>query len=264
MFNKELSVKFEKDFLRNKNVDDKVFLIMAYLMFNINLKGTIGTTLETIIKNIGYTPNKNKGRINDGVIQQLKWMEDNNIITIESEYDNITPKGYMQIKMNKHDDFLNIDTWDGDKNNSIKEHILKFKPFVILSEREYNKIVTADTTVNKGVLLRVFLNIKGYMNFSDDGDTKTCFPAQSTIAKNCNKTTGYTVNNAIKELVNMKILFVCNLGQYKDKNGHMKNINNVYAVDPEEFKGTNLESIKREVVDYYKKSKGVEIKLLET
>lgn len=45
----------------------KMISVVAYLRLNCNLNGKVTFTLNHLVKNIGYKPNPNKGRINDQV-----------------------------------------------------------------------------------------------------------------------------------------------------------------------------------------------------
>lgn len=246
MFDENLFVMYEKEFIKRKDIDDRVLLVLAFLMLNVNARGKVGTTLENIINNIGYIPNRNSGKINDIIIGQLKWLQKNKYIFINTG-ETITPKGYLEIQINKRNNIFDMKTIDS--NGEIKT-----KPHVSLTEREYKKITTSKTKANKGILIRVFLSIKSYISF-DKYSPNICFPSQLTIAKNCGlKSVGYTVNNAIKELVKMRILFEHVTGGYKDKDGNVRNANNVYAVEPAQLKVAN-----QIMLDYYNGQKGLKI-----
>ncbi len=235
MFSKEAYITYKKKEIRDPEFDGRLMLLMAYIMMNANLKGCVGTTLETIIKDIGYIPNRHKGMINEVIIGYLMWLEECDHISIVNECSKITPKGFIQIRVNKNSDLFNIGN----------------EPYTSLTEREYNKITTFDTGISRGTLLKVFLNIKSYINFASE-TAIAAYPSQSSISRHCGVSL-QTVNNAIKELVRMKVLFEHVTGLYKTKTGAVRNAINAYAVEPSELKG-----IEQELIDYYK-GRGVKI-----
>lgn len=220
-----------------------MLLVLAYLRINASMNGRIGTTLETIIKDIGCKPNNHKGKINEMILDQLKWLETHNYIFINSDTSKISQKLYFEIEINNDH---NIYQMFGEDDKIIH-------PYVSLTDREYHKITTTKTKANKAILLRVFLNIKKRINF-DATTPKICFPSQDLIARDCNTSKGYSINNAIDELIKMNILFRHTTGGYKDKNGKVQNGNDVYAVDPKELKNAN-----QIMLDYYKNEKGIKI-----
>lgn len=235
MFSKEAYVIYKKKEIRDPEFDGRLMLLIAYIMMNANLKGHVGTTLETIIKDIGYIPNRHKGMINEVVIGHLKCLEECDHISIVNECSKITPKGFIQIRINKKSDLFNIGN----------------EPYISLTEREYKKITTFGTGISRGTLLKVFLNIKSYINF-DSKTASAAYPSQSAISQHCGVSL-QTTNNAVKELVKMKVLFEHVTGAYKTKTGTVRNAVNAYAVKPSELKG-----IEQELIEYYK-SKGVKI-----
>lgn len=235
MFSKEAYIIYKKREIRDSKFDGRLMLLMAYIAMNANLKGHVGTTLETIIKDIGYIPNRHKGMINEIIIGYLTWMEESNYISIINEYSKITPKGFIQIRINKKNNIFNV----------------RNEPYISLTEREYRKITTSDTGISRGTILKVFLNIKSYINF-DSKTASAAYPSQSAISQHCGVSL-QTVNSAIKELVKIKILFEHVTGLYKTKTGAIRNAVNAYAVEPSELK-----DVEQEIIDYYK-GKGVKI-----
>mgnify|MGYP001194609836 CR=1 FL=1 len=252
MFDNELFIMYDKDFITREDIDNRLLLIIAFLRIRASGKGIIGTTIENIVKNIGYIPNRHKGKINDIIINQLKWLETNNYIFVYTDLNQLSQKVYFEIEINNDNNIFDMREKDNNGNvimNELGEP--KLKTHVVLTDKEFDKIVTTKTQINKSVLLRVFLNIKKRINFNDAAP-KICYPSQALIAKDCCLNKGYSINKAIKELVNMGILFEHVTGGYKIGN-KIINANNVYALDPKELKDAN------EIMLEYYNNKGIKI-----
>lgn len=244
---------YDKNFISRPNIDNKLLLIMAFLRIRASGKGIIGTTIENIVENIGYIPNRREGKINDTVIKLLKWLEENNYIFISTDVSKISQKAYFEIEINSDNNIFNmLFTGDGDNKDT------KLKPYVLLTDKEFKKIVKTNTKVNKGILLRVFLNIKKRISF-DDKAIKICYPSLSLIAKDCGIPKGGTVYNSIKELINIGLLFEYDVGKCKTKDGKLLNVNKVYSL--EELDADGIKYAEKEILNYLNKN-GINVDLL--
>lgn len=87
---------------------------------------------------------------------------------------------------------------------------------------------------DKGIMLRVFLNIKKHINM-DTVDPCVCFAPHKTLCDNCDISTTGTINNAIQDLLKLGILFVHETGSYLDNNKKPVNMVNYYAVDKKQL-----------------------------
>lgn len=217
---KNTFANISKKILLDKNINDYLLLIFPYLKMSESHWGTIGTSIEEIVKSIGYTPDNHTGRINDKILKCLKWLSDNGYISISLPLTRkISSKTFIKIIINNNDFFQTKN-----KNGNLSS-------FVILESEEYLKITNKDNKVNKGVLLRVFLNIKKRMDFSSDS-LQYCFPSNKCIMKDCFKTSSQIITNAIKELERIGLIYIhreskCNT----DELGKISKYTNIYALD---------------------------------
>ncbi len=224
MFNNDdVFVMFKNEFIKSKEIKNKLLMIMAYIRLNASALGSLGTSIDLLVKSIGYKPDNHKNRINDFIRSQMQWLERNNYIYILADINKVNSKECFMIKIN---DEHNIFDMNYDDNGKIKTF-----PFVMLTYQEFNTIVGSKTMVDKALLLRIFLVIKSHINW-DESTANYTYISQDTVAKECNiSSTGGTVNSAIKELVDLKILYEHITGSYLDHKNNRRNANNYYAVE---------------------------------
>jgi len=243
---RESFIMFDKKFLKSAEAQSKLLLVMAYIKIYAALNGCVGMSVNYLVKKLGYKPDQHKGRINDRVIEALKWLELNNYICIYAKLHTSTEVVLEKIKAT--DCFIVQINFDNDIFN-VKDK------YVILKEKEYEVIVGSEVTkCDKQDLLNVFLNIKKYMNF-DSVSANLCYPSHATLCKECKITSTGAMNNIIKELLAMGILYTYNSGQYSDGNGNIKYANSFYAVDEKELDPGSCDRI---IKNYYS-SQGISV-----
>ena len=254
-----LFVPFRHSFILSHDHKDvqfnlnKILLIMAYLKLNSNSKNQLGTSIDMIVKSIGYSPNTRPNRINDIIKNQLRWLESHNYIFILD--------GISIFELNSKECFIIViisenDVFDMRKKDEDGYSILndknsyQYDKFVMLEDYEFEAISTLNSRIGKidysdkdnenkintdrAILLRVFLNIKKHINMNDL-TPKVCFATHKTLCRDCNVTTTGTINNAIWDLVKLEILSVFETGSYIDSAGKRQNMVNYYAIDKDEL-----------------------------
>lgn len=219
MFKEEVFTTIPKHLLNEKDINDIMLLILPYLRIKSSLQGEIGTTLEEIIRSIGYIPNNNEERINKKVLNCLIWLIEKKYIFINMAIEKITEKIFIKIIINKHNNIFNIEDEQG-----------KYIPYVLLTSVEYFKILQSSIKISKGILLRVFLNIKKYIDLKKDDNY--CFPSQKTIKNDCGKNSNETITKAITELEKIGLIYVYKPEIYNINNGIIKHSNNIYSLNP--------------------------------
>ncbi len=227
IFEKDTFIMFSKDFIKRKDIPDKLLLILAYLRIYSAKNGIISTSINFICNKIGYKPNRNKGKINDQVITVLEWMHNQSYIILKRDIKQLDPKECFVIEINI-------------KNNIYEQE----SDYVILTENEFDKIAEYTTKKNKEDLLKVYLNIKKFMNF-DKTSTPLCYPSHLTLCRDCNITSSGTMSNLIHELLAIGILYTYNTGKYLDNNKHIKQSNNIYALSEADLEGQYCEELIR-------------------
>lgn len=212
-------VMFDKKFLKSKDMKTKVPLAMSYLKLNSAINGNVGVSIDLLVRKIGYIPNTRLGRVNSQVIKALEWLKENKCISIDEDLGTISsrPKDCFIVNtINRKENVFNP------KGN-----------FVILTEDEFNSITKADKSkvrIEKQTLLNVFLNIKKFINL-DPVTPNLCYPSHATLCRDCKITSTGSINNAIKALEDIGVLYTYNSGLYTDSNGNVKYANSFYAIE---------------------------------
>lgn len=250
---KKAFIMFDKKFLKSKEAQSKLLLVMSYIKIYSALNGYVSFSLNFMIKKLGYNSDPHKGRINDKIIDSLRWLESNNYIYIfaklhkseEKVADKIKASECFSVQINfDHDIFMPKDN------------------YVILEEDEFNLIVSnksnADdknkVTCDKQDLLNVFLNIKKFINF-DSVTSNLCYPSHATLCNDCKISSTGAMNNIINELVSIGVLYTYNSGQYIDGKGNIKYANSFYAVKDKVL----IPDICDRIIKDYCSSKGITV-----
>lgn len=214
IFDNSSFVKFSKEFLKTENARSKLILVMAYLRIYAAINGSVNASINIIVNEIGCKPDYHKNKVNDKIINALDWLESNNhIFILGNIHKNKFSHGEcFKIQINDKNNIFDVDT-----------------DFVILEEKEFNKLIESKTKIDKHKLLNVFLNIKKYMSFDKERPT-LCYPSHKTLCNDCKVSSTGAMNNIISELVAIGLLFTYNSGQYIDNKGNVKFANNFYAL----------------------------------
>lgn len=245
MVKDDQTVAYAKEFLKGGEFDNKLLPVMAYLKFNSNIKGRVGFSLLHMVKTIGYTPSKQSGRINDKIIEQLKWLQNGNYVSFDADLDGIKPKDFIVARINGKNNIFDMSVSGTDN----------IKPFVLLTEKEFDTIAQSDTRSDKANLLYVFVNIKRHITLNEYV-RPICFPSMKTIMRDTGIKSHSYIQQLIDELVEIKVLFryKCSfeiLGEEK-----IKKSNNMYAIQESAL---IPEECDKEMIDYYA-AKQIEIR----
>lgn len=167
-----------------------------------------------IVEGIGCKPDYHKDKVNEKVIKSLDWLEEHNyIFVLTNIHKNKFSHGEcFRIQINDSNNIFDID-----------------KDFVILEEKEFDKLIESKTKIDKHKILNVFLNIKKYMSFDKERPT-ICYPSHKTLCNDCRISSTGVMNNIIAELIRIGLLYTYNSGQYIDNKGNVKFSNNFYAL----------------------------------
>jgi hypothetical protein len=230
----ESFIMFDKSFVKSKDINTKLPLIMAYLKINSPLNGNVGVSLDLLCRKIGYIPNQRESKINQQIIDALKLLEKQDAIYIYAKFKdkkeaiNIVQDEADEIKFVKKNDCFIVQI------NNQSEIFNPDGSFVTLYDREFSAIIKSVAPYSKQDLLNVYLNIKKFINF-DGHSTPHCYPSHTTLSNDCGLSRG-AINNIIVELVKLEILYTYNSGEYKDTNGKIRYANNFYAITDEVLK----------------------------
>jgi hypothetical protein len=235
IFEYEPFIKFDKKFLKTKEARSKLPLVMAYLRINGAINGNVGISINLIVEKIGYKPDIHKNKINSKVIGELLWLQQHNHIYIMANTDNIKGNDCFIIQINKDCNIFEPE-----------------KDFVILTEAEFNIITQTETTCDKQDLLNVFLNIKKFMSF-DKVSANLCYPSHTTLCNDCKISSTGAMNNIVKELIDIKVLYTYNSGRYIDNKENIRYANSFYSVEEKELNPHSCD----EIIRNYYSSQGI-------
>lgn len=234
---KEGFIKFQKALIKSKQGKDRKLLILSYLKIYSSISGHINVSINHLIKQIGYVPDRHKGRINSKVKDLLENLEKHGDIYILNSLNDLSHNDCFVIQIDEKSELFNPS-----------------KDFVILTQSEFDKIVASKSTCDKQDMLNVYINVKKFINFGSDSN-RLCYPSHTTLCRDCHiKSTG-AMNNIIEGLISDKLLYKYNSGMYKDSNGIMKYVNNFYALEDKVLKP----EICDEIIKAHYSSQGVTI-----
>ncbi len=243
---REVFVNFNTDLLKDKTLNDKWFLIVSYIWIHASRSGILNTTLAHIALSIGYKLNRNENKINDVIKAILIMIINQDYITVYKQFDNnndnnindskivydLKPKDLFQIQINANNNLCDV------KSN-----------FVQITETEFIQLTQSKIKVDRGTLFKVFLVIKSTLNNDDSKGAKIGYPSMERIKKMCNVKSKNTVDNAIENLKNIKILYEHITGSYFNEDTQKwRNAINVYALSQEELDKVNCDEV---VISYY-------------
>lgn len=245
----DVFTSFRKEMVLNSSIDSKRILLLGYIGLHSNLTGALIITINELVMQLGYTPNRNKGRIIDQIKKHLLWLEQESYMFASKDLNAIGNSTCFEIQINPERNIFSMTNIDDHGNTTVC-------PYIKLPFSAFHKITHAKTTVDKGRLLRVYLVIRSYLDESSDMQ-RYVFPSIETIAGNIGVSKGTNICKAIDELEGMGVLFTYNAGSYIDLDNKRKNINTFYAFEPKSFKGANHTALN------YLKKKGLIIDQLD-
>ena len=210
---------------------------MAYLKIYSSMSGYVGLSINTLVKRIGYKPDRHDGKINSIVTKTLIDLEKMGQIFILDNFDKINSNECFIIQINDESELFYPES-----------------DYVILSENEFNTIVNTSEKCDRQDLLNVFLNIKKYINMGKDFN-KACYPSHKTLCRDCNISSTGTINKLTDVLVNIGLLYKYNSGKYIDSKGKVKFANSFYALEQDSLDQNACD----ELIKSYYSSQGIVI-----
>lgn len=225
-----------------RRVDSKLTLILAYLYLKQDRLGISTTSIENLVKNIGYTIDGKKGRINSKVRDVLDKLLELNLISIST--DKFKDKDLIEISLNIFE--------KNEEENDINFFIVEYDVF--------KKIVNNNTAEDKNILFNIYSHIRSCMKPDikvDDliicgGNLPVAYPSYACISKDTGINEG-TLKSYLDKLVELKLIAYKNAGIYSPKNDTKKvyESNNSYIT-------TNIKDYDEKLemaIKFYKKKK---------
>lgn len=228
---KKLNILHEyMEYSNTNKVNYKLTLVMEYLQSRKNLFDVTTFSIEDIIISYGYVPKTGKGKINEQIINIIKFLNDKQLITeLNVNVDEIKYNTFVKCKYSginqKKDDNTNIY-----KNNS----------FALLQYDWINTIINNTDKLDVAKLItylayivsRIYNNPKGTDTNRDGGSVSICYPSFDKITKDINVNDN-TIEKYNSWLMKNKIIKYKNTGNYylnSDKNKTVLQGVNIYTI----------------------------------
>lgn len=205
--NKELFVKVPNKMVRKLNNEESVVKIngsitlglYCYLCRFANIEGESRTSIKEIILKLGYKPNKNKGKINEKMVNAYNWLVGNNyIIHIDGDIKKVDNLIVCKV--------ANVD-----------------KDFFMLKLEHLDAIENVNELVVFSTILSRIPKTKGI-------DVEDCFPKMDDIVNDIGLS-NVTIKDRLDSLQDKKILYYGNIGYVEGSGLGKRMANNVYALD---------------------------------
>ena len=214
-----------KDSLYKMVDDTRIVSVLDCLYNKVDGYDEINISINELVKKIGYTPNQNKGKVNDKVADILKKLQEQNYIeVITGDLNKISsPSQLLQFKIADGMFCKN----DANQDNN----------YITLDTKEKNAITNSinlkDKIVKSSVLLLYYCYIKSKLHFKkNDSDFQTicCWFSFKKLEDELGigRTTAIKYNKILTDLGMIKVK---NAGYYKTKEGHISLTHNVYVLD---------------------------------
>lgn len=243
-------INLKNDLISNIDIDIKYFLLLAYLKLYSSYDGLVNTSINDIVLHCGYSPNGRKDKINSDFINLLKQLQDEEHIEIKQLQ---LHKGYVDkdIFDLKPNEIFTIEFNPNDEEfNPVSKYCTLYKPI-------FEKICFTDTITDKATLLRIYLSILKRIDRTL-GHDNTTFPSLNKLQKECTASSTKTINQGVKELEELKVIYIHRSGKFKNAKDKWQFANNIYGVTPDTIIG-NEEQIEDNIKSYYQNNQHITI-----
>lgn len=229
-------VKYDNNYLEQY---DELFMIMyVYLHRYRSIEGYVNITIKDFILYYNFTPNRNKGRINQKIYNTLQLMIDKEFIRYIGCFSNggLASLSDVDCNMMFTVQLINIDD--------------KWNPQSRFTKILYSEIDRLKSNNIKSIdkILCLYMNIKKRISSDVDAATANPFayPSEETLARECNCGLS-SIKNYTHVLCDIGMLYVKNYGSYmRMKKGKeiVMNSNNVYALEEKYLNNNAMEALR--------------------
>lgn len=221
------------DFANGGKVNYKLTIVLDYLQINKNLLGYTSFSIEDIILSYGYKPDAHKGKINEQILDIIKYLADKQLVTdFNVDINNIKSNTFIKCKYNSAETCIAIMNYDWVYkiiNNTEKIDVSKMLTYLAY------------------LCARMYKNPKGTDVARDGGKYEVCYPSMKKI------TSEIGINNNTLDkynawLMENKIIKYKNIGNYynvTDKNRVVKQGSNIYTIYDNNADTNLIEGIKQ-------------------
>lgn len=176
----------------------------------------VNLTIENLVLGCGYTPDNHINKTNDNFKNILKEFIDTGQIHTDKNIDKIKSNQFFTLDIDKN-------LFHCDKN------------FVLVNIEEFDKIVNNKTQASKSVVWGVYVYIKQFIPL-DGNQAKVSYPSKYGMQKKLGISSNATVKKAVKDLVNLGMLYEYSERYYENSDGEFEPTNNVFALEKNELR----------------------------
>lgn len=182
---------------------------------NKTLLDKVNLTIDNLVAKCGYVPDQHPNKTNDNFKDILKELINNKQIHTDINIDKIKSGQFFTIHIDKS-------LFHCDKN------------FVLVNIEEFDKIINNKTKTSKSILWGVYIYIKQWIPL-DEYQAKVAYPSKYGMQKKLGISSNTTVKKAIKDLVDLGMIYEYSERYYENSDGEFEPTNNVFALDENEL-----------------------------
>lgn len=200
----------------------KYFLVLAYLQKNLTLLGRVNLTIDNMITECGYVPERHVNKNNIVFKTIINELISKQYFSSDVDVNTIRNNQMFTLTMSKTKNIFHADS-----------------NFVLLTIEEFDKIVQAKTTTSKSVVWATYIYIKQFIIMDNNTESvfaKIGYPSKYGMQKKLGVSSKSTIEKAVKDLVDLKMLYEYTNMVYENEDGDFAPTNNVYALEEKELK----------------------------
>lgn len=245
--NNNYFTKIPTDLIRNCNssnpeISRKLFLVYSLIDRNRTREDNSYLTLAFILKHFGFTKFKRKTLAMNEVINIIKYLDQNQYITVGQDLDAASYKTLLEIK-------INTQVFDNPEN------------FVRLNFSDLDKILNTDSSHNVENLLFVYLYIKSFIisrpknitgkekMLNPENHPEAFFRSLNDLPKEISISKD-TLSDCLKTLVDIDLYKKSSSGFVRTKSG-IQNLPNIYVLNKENYQ-QEIQWARNKMLEMYK------------
>lgn len=194
-----VNVGFAKSsFSQHKGINGlKYYLVIMYIRQHFDPFGRIVMSISDLMDECGYSTKSHNVSAYDSFRQIMKELIDTGyIVDINCDISTVNPNKFFKAQLSIQKNLFFIDGTS---------------PFVLLNAKEYETITQSKSTVNKSILIGVYLYIKQFIPVECDKNEslpKISYPPKKSIMNQLGISSSRTIESAIQDLVLLEMLYI--------------------------------------------------------
>lgn len=200
----------------------KYYLIVMYLRKHASIFGEVILCLSDLMAECGYSTKTHSYKIYEDFRNILEQLQRQEYLSLSISVQKISPNTYFKVQL------------------SIEKNLFATnEAYVAFTNEEFEKIVSAKTSVKKAVLAGVYLYVKQFVPISSY-TVKISYPSKQTLSKGVGAAKS-SIENALAVLEHEELLY-CGKPLFAEDNnrkGAYIQMRNYYALSPEDLDEDN-------------------------